>query len=68
MNLFINAIIAIASFIAAVCWLRSALIQVPNNIDTIVGELQRIGQWNGLAAGASCVAAIFLCLGVVLNR
>jgi hypothetical protein len=62
--LFINAIIAVASFIAAACWLRSALIQVPNNIDTIVEELQRIGYWNGLAAAAACVAAFFTSLSL----
>jgi hypothetical protein len=42
----VNAITAVASAVAASCWLRSALIQVPDNIDTIVGELQRIGYWN----------------------
>ena len=65
--ILVNAIIAVASFIAATCWLRSALIEVPNNIDTIVGELQRIGYWSGLAAAAACIAAIFLCLSVVLG-
>jgi hypothetical protein len=42
------------------CWFYSAWIEVPNNIDTIVGELQRIGYWNGFAAGASCAAALLL--------
>ncbi len=30
-----------ASFASAVFWARSASITVPNNIDTLVGELQR---------------------------
>jgi hypothetical protein len=41
---------------------------VPDNIDTIVGELQRISRWNGWAASASCIAAIFLGLGALLER
>jgi hypothetical protein len=39
-----------------------------NNIDTIVGELQRIGYWNGLAAGASRIAALLLGVGALLDR
>jgi hypothetical protein len=34
---------------AAVLWFNSARIEVPDNIDTIVQELQRIGYWNGWA-------------------
>ena len=53
----IRVLVAIAALLAAGCWLRSALIKVPNNIDSIVGELQRIGHGNSLAAFASCAAA-----------
>ena len=52
--------------IAAACWFYSARIEVPNNIDTIVGELQRIG--NGWAAGASCAAALLLGAGALLDH
>jgi hypothetical protein len=45
-----------------------ARIEVPNNIDTIVQELQRIGYWNGWAATASCVAAAFICLSLIGAR
>ncbi|MFT9640138.1 hypothetical protein ACMZ49_22925, partial [Alcaligenes phenolicus] len=48
---------AVASLGAAVFWLWSALIQVPNNIDTFIGELQRIGRMNGRGAICACVAA-----------
>lgn len=58
----IRVLIAVAALLAAGFWLRSALIKVPNNIDTIVDELQRIGRWNSRAAFASCAVAL---LGVV---
>jgi hypothetical protein len=48
----IRVLAAIAALIAAGLWLRSALIDVPNNIDTIVGELQRIGRWNSFPTSA----------------
>jgi hypothetical protein len=34
------------------------LINVPNNIDTVVGELQRIGKVNAWPAEAALVAAV----------
>jgi hypothetical protein len=54
----IRVLTAIAALIAAGLWLRSALIDVPDNIDTIVGELQRVGWWNSKAALASRAAAL----------
>jgi hypothetical protein len=59
LHTLVSVIGAAAALVAAVCWLYSALIEVPNNIDTIVQELQRISYWNGWAAAASCVAAFF---------
>jgi hypothetical protein len=58
MIVVIHAALAIALLFAAAFWLRSALIKVPDNIDTIVDELRRIGHWNSLAALASCAAAV----------
>jgi hypothetical protein len=55
----------IASLLAAALWLYSALIDVPNNIDTIVGELQRIARWNAYAAWAACVGALCAAYGFV---
>jgi hypothetical protein len=49
---------AASSLLAAAFWLRSAVIDVPDNIDTIVRELQRIGWWNSAAALAAVVASI----------
>jgi hypothetical protein len=57
----VSLIGTIASLFAAVFWLHSSLIEVPDNIDTIVGELQRISRWGSYAAWAAFVAA--LCAG-----
>jgi hypothetical protein len=38
------------ALIAAILWFVSARIEVPDNIDTIVRRLQRIGFWNGWAS------------------
>ena len=54
----INVVGSIAAIIAAGLWLYASLITVPNNIDTIVGELQRISRWNAYAAWAAVVAAL----------
>ena len=59
LHLVIRVIAATAAFLAAIFWIRSAVIEVPNNIDTIVGELQRIAWWNAIAAVSACVAALF---------
>jgi hypothetical protein len=48
----------LASLAAAALWLWGSLIEVPANIDTIVGELQRIGRINAWAAVAALVAAL----------
>jgi hypothetical protein len=47
-----------ASLLAAALWLWGSLIDVLNNIDTIVGELQRIGWVNAWAAMAAVLAAL----------
>jgi hypothetical protein len=55
----IVAIIGMAASLAAAgLWLWGSLIDVPNNIDTIVGELQRIGKVNAWAATAALIAAL----------
>ncbi len=48
----------LASLAAAGFWLWGSLIKVPDNIDTIVGEIQRIGRVNAWAALAALVAAL----------
>jgi hypothetical protein len=54
----ITSVGLVASLAAAGFWLWGSLIEVPNNIDTIVGELQRIGRLNAWAALAALVAAL----------
>jgi hypothetical protein len=48
----------VAALAAAGLWLRASVIDVPDNIDTIAGEIQRVGRWNTWAAFASFVAAL----------
>jgi hypothetical protein len=67
MHMTIRIIVAAAAFAAGVLWFISARIKVPDNIDTIVRELQRIGYWNAWAARASCIAAIFGAVDVLMS-
>ena len=53
----------VASLAAAIFWLWGSLISVSDNIDTIVGELQRIGRVNARAALAALVAAVCAAYG-----
>lgn len=48
----------VASLGAAGFWLWASIIEIPDNIDTIVGELQRVGRLNAWAALAALVAAV----------
>jgi hypothetical protein len=52
------AIGLIASALAAVLWFRASLVEVPNNVNAIAGELQRIGRLNAWGAFAASVAAV----------
>ena len=62
-TLIVSGIGAAAVGVAAGLWLWAAMIAAPDNIDTIVSELQRIGRLNASAAGAACIAAV---CGVIL--
>jgi hypothetical protein len=53
----------VASLAAAALWLWGSLVEVPDNIDTIVGELQRIGRINAWAAMAALMAALCAAYG-----
>jgi uncharacterized membrane protein len=46
-----------ASLFAAGLWFYASILAVPDNIDTFIGELQRISRWNSYAAMAAGVAA-----------
>ena len=59
MNKVVTLIGLVASLAAAIFWLWGLLISVPDNIDTIVGELQRIGLWAAMAALVAAVCAAY---------
>jgi hypothetical protein len=35
---------------------------MPDRLDDIAEELQRVGRWNAWAAGATCISALSQCL------
>jgi len=56
---------AVSALVAACLFLYSSRIEVPDNIDTMMGEFQRIGRWNSYGCwaafvGALCATYIFL--------
>ena len=48
----------VAALVAAFFWFWSSMITVPDNIDTFIGELQRISRLSSYGAIAAGVAAI----------
>lgn len=54
----VSSVGLISSLVAAVFWLWASLVKVPDNIDTFVHKLQRIGGLNAIAAGSACFAAL----------
>ncbi len=66
LDLLIGTLGVLAAIAAAGLWLYASLITVPDNIDTIVDELQRIGRWNAYGAWAAVVGA--LCAAYVFWR
>ena len=51
-------------------WLKGATVPIRNNLDEIVGDLQRAAYWNGRAAITACAAAgasAIVALGEVLR-
>ena len=66
----INAVVAglgaVAGVMAAALWLWASLVPVPDNIDTIVGALQRASRLNAYGAGAAAVAAV--CAAILFAR
>ncbi len=46
------------AIVAAVFWLWGALITVPDNIDTLISVLQKIGRLNAVAATSAALGAI----------
>jgi hypothetical protein len=53
----------LASVAAACLWFWASVVVVPDNIHTIVHELQRISRINALAAFATLIAALCVAYG-----
>ena len=51
-----------AASAAAGLWFRSTTVSMPDRLDAIAVELQRVGRWNAWAAGATCISALSQCL------
>ena len=61
-RLVLNLIGAASALVAAGLWFRSTTVSMPDRLDDIAAELQRIGRWNAWAAGATCISALSQCL------
>lgn len=61
-RLVINLIGAVSALVAAGMWFRSTTVSMPDRLDAIAAELQRVGRWNAWAAGATCISALSQCL------
>jgi hypothetical protein len=62
----IGSLGALSGFTAAVLWWYASRLEVPDNIDTFIGELRRISRWNSYAAIATGVAA--LCVAITFGK
>ena len=68
MNMTLSVVIAVASLTAAGFWFwASHVVKVPDNMDTFIGELQRIGKFNSRAALSAGIAASALAAQTALN-
>ncbi|MBB3018461.1 hypothetical protein FHR70_001515 [Microvirga lupini] len=66
LDLFMSSLGAVSALAAAGLFLYSSRIEVPDNIDTMMGEIQRIGRWNSYGCWAAFVGA--LCASYVFAR
>ena len=66
-HLVINLIGALSAVDAAGLWFRSTTVSMPDRLDAIAAELQRVGRWNAWAAGATCISALSQCLHFLLT-
>ena len=58
LNIIVGVLGVLSTFAAGAFWLWASLIPVPDNLDTFIGDLQRISQINAYGAGCACVAAL----------
>jgi hypothetical protein len=63
--LVLEAVVVVGGLIAAAFWLASANVTVPDDRDSFIAALQRIGKLNSIgAAGASAAAIAALVLWI----
>lgn len=62
-SMIVGIIGAFAAVAAAVFWAWASIIKVPDNIDTFIRVLQRIGRLNAYAASCAVVAALCAAYG-----
>jgi len=66
-RLVINLIGAVSALVAAGLWFRATTVSMPDRLDAIAVELQRVGRWNAWAAGATCISVLAQCLHFLLT-
>ena len=66
-RLIINLIGAVSALVAAGLWFRATAVSMPDRLDAIAVELQRVGRWNAWAAGATRISALSQCLHFLLT-
>ena len=59
-NTIISGAGALAALVAAYWWLRASLVDVPDNIDTIIAALQLASCFNAYGAIAAVVGAALI--------
>lgn len=57
MQTAINAFAALANAAAALLWLRSARVEIRDNVDKFIADLQQGARWSARAALAACAGA-----------
>ena len=58
MSKVFGVVAAVLWLASAVLWAISARVEIRDNIDVIVGDLQRAARWNSWAAVTACAAAV----------
>ena len=58
LDLIVSGAGVLTTLIAAYWWLRASLVEVPDNINTFIGELQKASRLNAYGAMAAVGAAV----------
>lgn len=66
-NVIVSGVGAISTAAAAAFWFWASMVDVPDNIDTIVQALQRASRFNAYGAASACVAALCAAYGFLVG-